>query len=62
METIVKLIKSVGMAVVAGVFIMACSNALQVSYDYDSAVNLKQFKTFKVEAERNMEEDPPFGQ
>lgn len=61
MKTIVKLIKSAGMAVVVGVFMMACSNALQVSYDYDSAVNLKQFKTFKVEAEHNMEQDPLLG-
>ncbi|WP_031530675.1 DUF4136 domain-containing protein [Dyadobacter crusticola] len=61
MKSIVKLIKSAGVAVVAGVLIMACSQALQVSYDYDSSVNLKQFKTFKVEAEHNMENDPLLG-
>jgi hypothetical protein len=61
MKNIVKLMKSAGVAVVAGVLIMACSQALQVSYDYDSSVNLKQFKTFKVEAEHNMESDPLLG-
>ncbi|CAG5070533.1 hypothetical protein DYBT9623_03078 [Dyadobacter sp. CECT 9623] len=61
MKNIVKLMKSAGIAVVAGVLIMACSQALQVSYDYDSSVNLKQFKTFKVEAEHNMESDPLLG-
>ncbi len=47
--------------VVAGSLMMACSQALQVSYDHDSSVNLKQFKTFKVESERTMEEDPLLG-
>jgi hypothetical protein len=61
MKSIVKLTKAAAMAVVAGVLIMACSQALQVSYDYDSSVNLKQFKTFKVEAEHNMETDPLLG-
>ncbi|KAA0989882.1 DUF4136 domain-containing protein [Dyadobacter aurulentus] len=61
MKNIVKLMKSAGTAVVAGVLVMACSQALQVSYDYDSSVNLKQFKTFKVEAEHNMETDPLLG-
>ena len=61
MKKIVKLMKSAGVAVVAGILIMACSQALQVSYDYDSSVNLKQFKTFKVEAEHNMETDPLLG-
>ncbi|PWJ60251.1 uncharacterized protein DUF4136 [Dyadobacter jejuensis] len=44
-----------------GILLTACSQALQVSYDYDSSVNLKQFKTFKVEAELNMEQDPLLG-
>ncbi|TLU98805.1 DUF4136 domain-containing protein [Dyadobacter luticola] len=61
MKSIVKLIKPVSLAVVAGVLIMACSQALQVSYDYDSSVNLKQFKTFKVEAEHNIDQDPLLG-
>jgi hypothetical protein len=61
MKSIVKLMKSAGVAVAAGVLIMACSQALQVSYDYDSSVNLKQFKTFKVEAEHNIDTDPLLG-
>ena len=61
MKTIVKLMKSTAAVVVAGLLMMGCSQALQVSYDYDSSVNLKQFKTFKVEAEHNMETDPLLG-
>ncbi|SKB98722.1 DUF4136 domain-containing protein [Dyadobacter psychrophilus] len=61
MKTIVKLMKSTVAVVVAGALMIACSQALQVSYDYDSSVNLKQFKTFKVEAEHNMEQDPLLG-
>ena len=48
MKNIVKLTKSIAMVVVAGMLMWSCSQALQVSYDYDSSVNLKQFKTFKV--------------
>lgn len=40
---------------------MACSPAMQVSYDYDSSVNLRQFKTFKIEPERGIKEDPLLG-
>ncbi|MCF2486615.1 DUF4136 domain-containing protein [Dyadobacter sp. CY347] len=61
MKIIVKLMKSTAAVVVAGLLMMGCSQALQVSYDYDSSVNLKQFKTFKVEAEHNMEQDPLLG-
>ncbi|MCF0053722.1 DUF4136 domain-containing protein [Dyadobacter chenwenxiniae] len=61
MKTIVKLMKSTAAVVVAGLLMMGCSQALQTSYDYDSSVNLKQFKTFKVEAEHNMEQDPLLG-
>jgi hypothetical protein len=61
MKSIVKLMKTAAVVVVAGISMMACSQALQVSYDYDSSVNLKQFKTFKVEAEHNMETDPLLG-
>jgi len=61
MKNIVKLTKSTVLVVVAGVLMLACSQALQVSYDYDSTVNLKQFKTFKVESERTMEQDPLLG-
>ena len=61
MKNIVKLMKSTAWVALAGVLIMSCSQALQVSYDYDSSVNLKQFKTFKVEAEHNIETDPLLG-
>lgn len=61
MKNIVKLSKAVFTMAVGGIFLMACSQALQVSYDYDSSVNLKQFKTFKVEAERKIDEDPLLG-
>jgi len=61
MKNIVKLTKSTVLVVVVGVLMLACSQALQVSYDYDSTVNLKQFKTFKVESERTMEQDPLLG-
>jgi hypothetical protein len=61
MKTIVKLMKSTIAVVVASALMMACSQSLQTSYDYDSSVNLKQFKTFKVEAEHNMEQDPLLG-
>ncbi len=61
MKNIVKLIKPILVMAVTGILMMACSQALQVSYDYDSSVNLKQFKTFKVEAERKIDEDPLLG-
>ena len=38
-----------------------CSKSLQVSYDYDSSINLRQFKTFRVEAEHQLEQDPLLG-
>ncbi|WP_025763095.1 DUF4136 domain-containing protein [Dyadobacter tibetensis] len=44
-----------------GMLLVGCSQALQVSYDYDSSVNLKQFKTFNVEPETNLEQDPLLG-
>lgn len=40
---------------------MGCSKSLQVNYDYDSSVNLKQFKTFRVEAEKSLTQDPLLG-
>jgi hypothetical protein len=61
MNNIVKLTKSALVVVVAGILFMACSQALQVNYDHDTSVNLKQFKTFKVESERTLEEDPLLG-
>lgn len=39
----------------------SCSPSMQVSYDYDSSVNLRQFKTFRVEAERGVQQDPLLG-
>jgi hypothetical protein len=61
MKNTVKWVKSIAVMVVAGVLMFACSQALQVSYDYDSSVNLKQFKTFKVESEHTLEQDPLLG-
>jgi hypothetical protein len=61
MKNIVKLMKSTALVALGGILMMSCSQALQVSYDYDSSVNLKQFKTFKVEAEHNIEQDPLLG-
>lgn len=40
---------------------MACSPAFQVQNDYDRSVNLKQFKTFWVQPEKNMTQDPLLG-
>lgn len=61
MKRIVKVTKSISMMVVAGALMLACSQALQTSYDYDSSVNLKQFKTFNVEPESKNEQDPLLG-
>ena len=61
MKRIVKVTKSIVMMVLAGTLMIACSQALQTSYDYDSSVNLKQFKTFNVEPESKNEQDPLLG-
>ena len=61
MKRIVKVTKSIAMMLVAGTLMFACSQALQTSYDYDSSVNLKQFKTFNVAPERDNEQDPLLG-
>jgi len=61
MKRILKVTKSIAMMVVAGALMLACSQALQTSYDYDSSVNLKQFKTFNVEPESKNEQDPLLG-
>lgn len=42
-------------------FFTACSPSMQVSYDYDSSVNLRQFKTFRVEPEKGVQQDPLLG-
>lgn len=49
------------LALAVGVGIMSCSKSLQVGYDYDSSVNLRQFKTFRVEAEKSLSQDPLLG-
>lgn len=41
--------------------LLGCSKSLQVGYDYDSSVNLKQFKTFRVETEKGLAQDPLLG-
>lgn len=61
MKSIVKWAKSLMVMGLAGILMVACSQALQVSYDYDSSVNLKQFKTFNVEPEHKIEQDPLLG-
>ncbi len=61
MKNIKKIIHSVAIMAIVGIVLVGCSQALQVSYDYDSSVNLKQFKTFVVEPELNMENDPLLG-
>lgn len=47
--------------VLALVVLAGCSKSLQVGYDYDSSINLRQFKTFRIEAERMLEQDPLLG-
>ena len=43
-------------------FLLAgCSKSLQTGYDYDSSVNLRQFKTFSVDAEKAISQDPLLG-
>lgn len=49
------------MLVLLGGWMAACSPAFQVQNDYDRSVNLKQFKTFRVEAEKDMMQDPLLG-
>ncbi|HEV7348435.1 DUF4136 domain-containing protein [Telluribacter sp.] len=49
------------MVAMVGTALVACSPSFQVQHDYDTAVNLKQFKTFRVEAEKDMQQDPLLG-
>lgn len=49
------------MLVLLGGWMVACSPSFQVQNDYDRSVNLKQFKTFRVEAEKDMMQDPLLG-
>lgn len=45
----------------AFMLLWSCGKSLQVNYDYNSSVNLKQFKTFSVGAEKKMDQDPLLG-
>lgn len=54
------IMKIVSLVLLGGWFV-GCSPAFQVQSDYDRSANLKQFKTFRVEAERNTTEDPLLG-
>lgn len=49
------------MLVLLGGWFVACSPSFQVQNDYDRSINLKQFKTFRVEAEKGMMQDPLLG-
>ncbi len=49
------------MLVLLGGWFVACSPSFQVQNDYDRSVNLKQFKTFRVDAEKDMMQDPLLG-
>lgn len=49
------------MLVLLGGWFVACSPSFQVQNDYDRSVNLKQFKTFRVEAEKDLMQDPILG-
>jgi hypothetical protein len=51
----------IAILVLLGGWFVACSPAFQVQNDYDRSVNLKQFKTFRVEAEKDMMQDPLLG-
>ncbi len=57
MKNIMKIV----MLVMLGGWFVACSPSFQVQNDYDRSVNLKQFKTFRVDAERNTTDDPLLG-
>jgi hypothetical protein len=61
MKSKIKLAKSVALTFVVGVLMMACSQSLQVGYDHDRTTNLKQFKSFRVEPERDVQADPLLG-
>lgn len=61
MKSRIKMIRSIAFAFMGSLLLAACSQSLQVNYDHDSTVNLKQFKTFRVEAERDMQQDPLLG-
>ncbi len=56
-----KNIMKMTLLVMLGGWFVACAPTFQVQNDYDRSVNLKQFKTFRVDAERNMTQDPLLG-
>lgn len=55
-----KLMKSALLILLGGWFV-ACSPSFQVQNDYDRSVNLKQFKTFWVQPEKDLTQDPLLG-
>ncbi len=61
MENPMRNIKVLGLAILSLLVVAGCSKSLQVGYDYDSSVNLRQFKTFRVEAEKGLTQDPLLG-
>ena len=61
MKSVGKWTRLASLMIVSALFLASCGQSLQVGNDYDTKVNLKQFKTFKVEAERNAEQDPLLG-
>jgi hypothetical protein len=52
-------------AIIASLFVagtmVACSPAVTVRYDYDPKVNVRQFATYRIEADRQRNADPIVG-
>ncbi|MCY7357319.1 MAG: DUF4136 domain-containing protein [Rudanella sp.] len=52
-------------AIIASLFVagtmVACAPAVSVMYDYDSKVNVRQFGTYRIEADRQRNTDPIVG-
>jgi len=52
-------------AIIASLFVAgmmsACAPAVTVRYDYDSKVNVRQFATYRIEADRQRNADPIVG-
>lgn len=51
--------------IMAGLFVMgtiaSCAPAITVKYDYDPKVNVRQFSTYRIEADRQRNADPIVG-
>ena len=51
--------------IIAGLFvagtIASCAPAITVKYDYDPKVNVRQFSTYRIEADRQRNADPIVG-